>query len=185
MAKKVNTGVFDILKSLADDKAAKLEAIVRSGREAEASIPTLEQDIQNLQEYIENNRYDRASVREAKADIADTQSKIHDALEQKKDGEKAAADLAQHYQKFKKTYVGAVRGDKIAQIQAAIDALRNEIAKIDGNMDTEMINMENETLDDEVRNQAREDFELYQQQQESLLKMIEQYKAELNDAQKY
>ncbi len=184
MAKKVNAGVFDILKSLADDKAAKLEKTVQRGRDAKESIGPIESHIKNLQEYASRNSYDRESVRDAEADIADFEAQLSVAHQKKADGEKAAADLA-HYPKFKKTYVSAVRGDKIAQIQAAIDALRNEIAKIDGNMDTEMINMENETLDDEIRNQAREDFELYQQQQESLLKMIEQYKSELNDAQKY
>ena len=64
-------------------------------------------------------------------------------------------------------------GDKIDELQRAINKLRDELAKIDGNMDTEMINMDNETLDEDVREQARQDYDTYVLQQENLIKTME------------
>lgn len=184
MAKKVNAGVFDILKSLADDKARKLETTVQQGRAATEEIPVLESHVKDLQSYIARNTYDREAVRDAEYDIADCESQLAAVHNKKQKGEKAAADLA-HYPKFKETYVSAVRGDKIAKIQATIDVLRNEIDKIDGNMDTEMINMENETLDEDIREQARQDYDTYVLQQENLVKTLGFYKEQLKKLKEY
>ncbi|MBO5833917.1 MAG: hypothetical protein J6R22_03105 [Alphaproteobacteria bacterium] len=184
MAKKVKAEVFDILKSLADNKARKLEETVQRGQAAKEEAPLLERQIQSLQKYVENNAYDRESVRDAEHDIADYESQLAAVHNKKRAADKAREDLA-HYPKFKETYVSAVRGDKIDELQRAINKLRNELAKIDGNMDTEMINMDNETLDEDVREQARQDYDTYVLQQENLIKTMEIYKEQLKKLKEY
>lgn len=57
MVKRVSMTVFDVLKSLVDDKVAKAPDVIKAGRDATDALPRLEEDLENLRRWEEREAH--------------------------------------------------------------------------------------------------------------------------------
>lgn len=159
--KSVNIGVFNILNSIMNAKAAKLRATIDAGRRAEQERPVLYEHISHLQQYIISNRYDRNEVLDAEMTMNDYEQQAS-AINTKIDMGKAAQSNLQYVDKFKNIYNSVVVAPKLRELNELYGQISARMDVLDERMFGCEINMNPYERSASIVEQSETDMEMYQ-----------------------
>lgn len=159
--KSVNIGVFNILNSIMNAKAAKLHATIDAGRRAEQERPVLYEHISHLQQYIISNRYDRNEVRDAEMTMNDYEQQAA-AINTKIDMGKIAQSNLQYVDQFKNIYNSVVVAPKLRELNELYGQISARMDVLDERMFACEINMNPYERSASIVEQSETDMEMYQ-----------------------
>ncbi len=176
--KNVNIGVFNILKSVMDVKAAKLHATIDAGRRAEQERPVLYEHISNLQQYIVCNRYDRNEVRDAELAMNDYEQQAA-AINTKIDCGKQAQSELKYVDVFNNTYYAVVAEPILRNLNEQYRRIEARMDTLDECMFACEINMNPYERNASVVAQSRTDMELYQTEYNQLSEQLDDIRCQM------
>lgn len=163
--KKVSMAVIDVLKSIMDDKAKKLQATIADGRRAKSEEPLICEQITALRRFVVNSRYDRNEMQEAESDLADYEQQAAGIRAKINRADNAERDIV-WVDKFNVSYAQIKQRIKnqprINILKEQLAAIESDIAKIEHGIDICELNMAPGVYSDEVAQQAQEDMKKYQ-----------------------
>ena len=159
--KSVNIGVFNILNSIMNAKAAKLHATIDAGHRAEQERPVLYEHISHLQQYIISNRYDRNEVRDAEMTMNDYEQQAA-AINTKIDMGKIAQSNLQYVDQFKNIYNSVVVAPKLRELNELYGQISARMDMLDERMFACEINMNPYERSASIVEQSETDMEMYQ-----------------------
>lgn len=120
MARRVNMGVFDVLKSIVDFKVAVAKPLAARAAQAEADLPGLGSYLQSLRDWERSiSRYETPRYEDGEDTPADLESKINMAQQDIARGASAVQDL-KFADKFYITY-------KLAMLEPQMETFRADL----------------------------------------------------------
>lgn len=120
MAKRVNIGVFHILKSIVDSKVAVAKPLVARATQAEATLPDLWSHLQSLRDWERSiSRYETPRYEDGEDTPADLEIKIGKAKQDAARGVYARQDL-KFADEFNITYKLAIREPQMQAFRAEL-----------------------------------------------------------------
>ncbi len=186
-SKKVSMNAINILKSIMDNKAKKLQAAIKDGERAKTEEPLVCEQISALQCFIASNRYDRSETQEAESDLVDYEqratgirAKINRADDAKRDMvwvDKFNASYSQIQQRIKNQ-------PRINILKEQLAAIESDIAKIEHGIDICELNMAPGVYSDEVAQQAQDDMKKYQREYAAVVERWRMVANEIRELEK-
>ncbi|MBQ3039710.1 MAG: hypothetical protein IJD41_04100 [Alphaproteobacteria bacterium] len=120
MAKRVNIGVFHILKSIVDSKVAVAKPLADAAKRAEIALPGLGSHLQSLRDWEHSiSRYETPRYEDGEDTPTDLENKIEAAKQDIALGASAVLDL-KFADKFNTTY-------KLAMLEPQMEAFRADL----------------------------------------------------------
>ena len=181
--KSVNIGVFNILNSIMNAKAAKLHATIDAGRRAEQERPVLYEHISHLQQYIISNRYDRAEMRDAELTMNDYEQQAA-AINAKIDRGNAAQAELQYVDMFNKTYNDVVVMPILRKLREQYVQIESRMDILDERMFACEINMNPYERSASVVEQSETDMAIYQSEHAQLSAQLDDIRRQMAIYQK-
>lgn len=177
MTKRVNIGVFHILKSVVDSKVAVARPLVVRGKKASEALPGLYAHLQSLQEWERSiSRYETPHYEADEDTPADLERKIESAKMDTARGELAAKDL-KFADEFNVTY-------KLAVLTPKLDAVRKDLRDAEAWVEHWAVLKNSISLDDyEDTDDMERDKTYYTKEYERALRNVRDLKTKLNDLQ--
>lgn len=178
MTRRVNIGVFNILKSLVDNKRPALQSAVDNGHRAISKIDNCHRNISNLQRFIDNNRYDRADTIEAQSEIADMEHEIS-VLQPVANKLASAQRELNAAENFDKTYNRVVKDACLVELRRQYDKLDEYSEILSDTMFAAQANMNPSERDANTYEQAIADTERYRQEYEDTIQRMQEIAAQI------
>lgn len=177
MTKRVNIGVFHVLKSIVDSKVAVAQPLVVRAKKASDSLPGLYAYLQSLQDWERSiSRYETPQYEAGEDTPSDLERKISCTEEDVARGELAARDLM-FADKFNATY-------KLAMLTPKLNAVRKELRDAEAWVEHWAALKNSICLDDyEDADDMERDKGYYAQEYERALRNVRNLKIKLNDLQ--
>lgn len=178
MTRRVNIGVFNILKSLVDNKRPVLQSAVDNGHRAISKIDNYHRNISNLQRFIDNNRYDRADTIEAQSEIADMEHEIR-VLQPVANKLASAQRELNAAENFDETYNRVVKDARLVELRRQYDKLDEYSEILSDTMFAAQANMNPSERDANTYEQAIADTERYRQEYEDTIQRMQEIAAQI------
>ena len=177
MAKRVNIGVFHILKSVVDFKAAKAKPLAESAEQADAELPGLNVRLQGLRDWEASiSHYETPRYEKGEDTPADLEHKIEIAKDNIARGAFAIQEL-KFADKFNATY-------KVAMLEPRLEAFRIDLRDAEAWVEHWARMRNGISLDDyEDTDDMERDRTYFAFEYEQAIKRVRELKSKLNELQ--
>ena len=181
--KRANLATLNILKSIVDNRARKLQATVDAGNRAAQEEVEICAHISALQQFIIGSRYDPADAREAEQELEDYEAQsaaIHAKVAQGKLAAAQMADVAKFNETYRAALSDAINGRKLKFLIESRNEIENRLAHLDKCIEACEINVAPRTYGSDVVSQSTDELAAYSQEYDLLSERLHTINAQIH-----